>query len=60
MKKRFLLLAMALFTLVGGAFAAELSYTISMKETGTDSDNNQKVTEIADIIAQNLGIEIKN
>ena len=51
MKKRFLLLAMALFTLVGGAFAAELSYTISMKETGTDSDNSQKVTAIADIIA---------
>ena len=51
MKKRFLLLAMALFTLVGGAFAAELSYTISMKETGTDSDNSNKVTTIADIIA---------
>ena len=51
MKKRFLLLAMALFTLVGGAFAAELSYTISMKETGTDSDNSNKVTAIADIIA---------
>ena len=51
MKKRFLLLAMALFTLVGGAFAAELSYTISMKETGTESDNSNKVTAIADIIA---------
>ena len=52
MKKRFLLLAMALFTLVGGAFAAELSYTITFKEwSQTGKDNSQKVTAIADIIA---------
>ena len=52
MKKRFLLLAMVLFSLVGGAFAAELSYTITFKEwSKTDTDNSQKSTAIADIIA---------
>ena len=42
---------MALFTLVGGAFAAELSYTITFKEwSQTDKDNSNKVTAIADIM----------